>query len=377
MAAIEKVLIVGGGMAGMSCAISLRRLGVAVDLVELDPDWKIYGAGITITAPTLRACQRLGILEAIKQRGATWQMGEVYTADGTLVGKVKWPAYDVGQPSAGGIMRPALHGILSSLTRQEGARVRLGVTVSDFNQTADQVTASFSDGTTGSYDLMVGADGIFSKVRARLLPDAPRPTFTGQSVYRIVCERPPGLMGSRFFPLGDRLLGCSLVSDTHMYLFLLLPMPGNPWIAPADQPQHLYDHMDGWTTGYITDIRARVRNSPIRETVNYRPLEALILPSPWYRGRVLLIGDAAHATTPHMASGAGMAIEDGIVLADELKTGGTLDATLARFMARRFERCRTVVENSLRLGEMEMRGESPVAHNQLVNDTIAVLTREP
>jgi 2-polyprenyl-6-methoxyphenol hydroxylase-like FAD-dependent oxidoreductase len=360
----------------MSCAISLRRIGVQVDLVEIDPEWKIYGAGITITAPTLRACKRLGILEAIKLRGATWKVGEVYAPDGKLVGKVEWPSFSDDEPSAGGIMRPVLHGILSNLTRQEGVQVRLGVTVAEFQQGAGQVAVSFSDGTQGSYDLLVGADGVNSKMRSLLFPDAPRPTFTGQSVYRIVCERPPGLDATHMYPRGDKLLGCSLVSATHMYLFLLLPMPGNPWLPPEDQPQHLYEQMEGWG-GFVADIRARVRSSPIRETINYRPLEPLIVAAPWYRGRVVLIGDAVHATTPHMASGAGMAIEDGLILADELQADAALESALKRFMDRRFERCRTVVENSVRLGEMEMRGVSPEVHNQLVADTIAVLTREP
>jgi 2-polyprenyl-6-methoxyphenol hydroxylase-like FAD-dependent oxidoreductase len=138
-------------------------------------------------------------------------------------------------------------------------------------------------------------------MRERLFPEAPRPTFTGQGVYRIVCERPPELNGSRFFPKGDTLLGCSLVSPTHMYLFLLLPMPGNPRLPIEAQPQHLYEKLAGWG-GFVAAIREQVRSSPVRETINYRPLEALLLNSPWYRGRVLLIGDAAHATTPHLAS---------------------------------------------------------------------------
>lgn len=373
---MRTVLVVGGGVGGMSCAIALRRLGLAVDLIEIDPGWKIYGAGITITSPTLRAFNRLGILEQVKQQGATWQRGQLYAPDGRLVGTVEWPPFAPGQPSAGGIMRPTLHRILSTVTRESGVSVRLGTTVTDLRQDSQSVHVRFSDGSESDYDLVVGADGIFSKLRERLFPHAPKPEYTGQAVYRIVVERPPGLDGSRFYPRGDALLGCSLVSSTHMYLFVLLNMPGNPWIPVEDQPQHLYESMAGWGD-FVPALRERVRESPVRETINYRPLEALILPPPWQQGRVVLIGDAAHATTPHMASGAGMAVEDGLILADEVQGGGSIDEVLQRFVARRFDRCRTVVENSLRLGEMEMRGDSPAAHNQLVKDTIAVLIREP
>jgi 2-polyprenyl-6-methoxyphenol hydroxylase-like FAD-dependent oxidoreductase len=107
--------------------------------------------------------------------------------------------------------------------------------------------------------------------------------------------------------------------------------------------------------------------------VNYRQLEVLLVPAPWHRGRVVLIGDAAHATTPHLASGAGMAIEDGIVLAEEIGARGTLDEALARFMARRFERCRLVIENSVELGRLEMNHGSTAVHAKLMSDTMETL----
>jgi 2-polyprenyl-6-methoxyphenol hydroxylase-like FAD-dependent oxidoreductase len=79
-----------------------------------------------------------------------------------------------------------------------------------------------------------------------------------------------------------------------------------------------------------------------------------LLPPPWHNGRVVLIGDATHATTPHLASGAGLAVEDALVLCKELQSNASLDRALTRFTQRRFERCRMVVENSARLGDLEM-----------------------
>ena len=109
---------------------------------------------------------------------------------------------------------------------------------------------------------------------------------------------------------------------------------------------------------------------------DYRPLEVLLHPAPWHRGHVVLIGDAAHATTPHLASGAGMAIEDGIVLAEELQSQPTLEQALRNFMARRFERCRLVIENSVRLGQIEMTHGSPVEHTRLMSEALGAL-RQP
>ena len=100
------------------------------------------------------------------------------------------------------------------------------------------------------------------------------------------------------------------------------------------------------------------------------------MPAPWYRGRILLIGDAAHATTPHIAYGAGMAIEDSVVLADELRRNGTVEAALEAFMRRRFDRCRLVVETSWQLSEWEVDPpEDPGLHHQLVGRALGALAQ--
>jgi 2-polyprenyl-6-methoxyphenol hydroxylase-like FAD-dependent oxidoreductase len=127
--------------------------------------------------------------------------------------------------------------------------------------------------------------------------------------------------------------------------------------------------------GMVSQIRETVRTTNAH-TINYRPLEVLLQPDPWFRGRVVLIGDAAHATTPHLASGAGMAIEDGIVLVDELQSQPTVAAALESLMVRRFDRCRLVIENSVKLGQIEMTHGSPAEHTRLMSEALGVL-RQP
>jgi 2-polyprenyl-6-methoxyphenol hydroxylase-like FAD-dependent oxidoreductase len=100
------------------------------------------------------------------------------------------------------------------------------------------------------------------------------------------------------------------------------------------------------------------------------------LPAPWYKDRCVLIGDAAHATTPHLASGAAIGVEDAIVLAEELGVNQGIDAALARFMTRRFERCRLVVENSARLGELEMAA-APVEQQTALSWESSVALAQP
>jgi 2-polyprenyl-6-methoxyphenol hydroxylase-like FAD-dependent oxidoreductase len=373
LAGSDKVLIVGGGIGGMSCAISLRRAGISVDLVEIDPAWKIYGAGITITGPTMRALQTLGVLDEMKQHGATWDGAYVFSQNGQLIEEMRFPPIAADLPGTGGIMRPELHRILSTRTLASGAHVRLGTTVETLAQVPGGVEVKLTNGHRERYALVVGADGIYSKMRERVFPEAPRPKFTGQVIYRIVAQRPAGFDRTHFYMGPDSKLGFNPVSRSSMYMFLLQRSPSNPWIAVEDQPRRLYEAMAGWG-GIAPEVRETVLTTNA-STINYRPLEAVLLPNPWYRGRVVLIGDAAHATTPHLASGAGMAVEDGIVLAEEITRGGDIDTALPRFMQRRFERGKLVVENSLRLGELEMTHGSPVEHTRVMMAAVAALAQ--
>jgi 2-polyprenyl-6-methoxyphenol hydroxylase-like FAD-dependent oxidoreductase len=358
----------------MSCAIQMRKAGVVVDLVEIDATWRVYGAGITITGPTLRALRTVGVLNEVLAQGATWSGAKVHDKAGKLLESVTFPRLTEDLPATGGVMRPVLHKILSAKTLAAGVNVRLGISVAEIGDRGGRVEVTFTDGTVGDYDLLIGADGIFSKMRSKVFPEAAKPQFTGQVVYRLLAERPPGFDGSHFFMGEDCKVGFSPVSATHMYMFALHPASENPWVDPRDQPQRLYEAMDGFG-GIVPLIRETVRTSNAH-TVNYRPLEVLLHPSPWHRGRVVLIGDAAHATTPHLASGAGMAIEDAIVLADEIQSRSSLDEALRNFMARRFARCRLVIDNSVKLGQIEMSHGSPIEHTRLMTEALGAL-REP
>ncbi len=372
MSSIKSVLIVGGGIGGMSCAIQMRRAGFDVELIDLDAEWRALGAGITITGPTLRAFKYLGVMDEICQHGATWSGARVHLADGTLVQEMNFPPVEAGVPPTGGIMRPILHKILSSRVLAAGVKVRLGVTVSEITQTADHAEVLFSDGVHGQYDLVVAADGAFSKMREKFFSAAVKPKFTGQGIYRIVAEQPKGMEGTLFYMGSNMKIGFNPVSPTHMYMFLLEYSPDNPWLSEAEQPKRLYDLMAGFG-GIVPQVRESVLTCG---SVNYRPLEACIQSAPWYTGRLVLLGDAAHATTPHLASGAGMAVEDALVLTEEIQGPGTPADALQRYVNRRYERCKLIVENSIRLGELEMAGSDPHVHTQLMSTTITTL-RQP
>jgi 2-polyprenyl-6-methoxyphenol hydroxylase-like FAD-dependent oxidoreductase len=371
MTQVERVLIVGGGIAGMALAIALRRQGVAAEIVEIDPDWRVYGAGITITGPTLRALDRLGLLERVTDEGYGYSTTQICDAEGRVVLAARVSGQPLGPriPNGGGILRPVLHRILSEATRAAGATVRLGVSVSGIVTDDDTAEVTFSDATTGRYDLVVGADGIHSRLRELLFPDAPKPIFTGQGCWRAVVPRPAALDGAQVYVGGPVKAGLTPVSRAEMYLFLLQHVPGNPRMPEEQWPELLAGQLRGFG-GALGAIRDSLDAS---SRINYRPLEALLLPPPWHRGRAILIGDAAHATTPHLASGAGLAVEDALVLNELLRAQPTLSSAFAAFMARRYERCRMVVENSVRLGAMEMARASPQEQAELQRASMAAL----
>jgi 2-polyprenyl-6-methoxyphenol hydroxylase-like FAD-dependent oxidoreductase len=194
----------------------MRRAGMQVDLAEIDPNWKIYGAGITITGPTLRALQQLGVLDQVKQQGATWNGAYVFSRSGQRLKELDIPPLSDDLAATGGIMRPALHSILSTRTLELGVNVRLGTTVDRIVQSTRGVDVTLTDGHRAQYDLVVSADGISSKMREQIFPEAPRPKFTGQMIYRIVAERPASVDRTHFYMGSDTKLGFNPVSRTHI-----------------------------------------------------------------------------------------------------------------------------------------------------------------
>ena len=370
-APVNKVLIIGGGFSGMAAAIELRKHGVAVDLVEIDPGWRSYGAGISLGGATMRALVQLGVIDAFLAEGAASDGVEIHIPTGQKVAELPTPRLagdDI--PGNGAIMRPALARILADATRASGTNIRLGCTFTKIEQDAGGVDVTFTDGTTGRYGLVIGADGLYSKVRETVFPDAPQPQYSGQGVWRAVLPRPADINGTMMW-LGPKIKpGLNPVSKDAMYLFVTEDRETNDYIDPSEFLSRVKALLAPFPDPRLQRVRDQLDE---HSQIIYRPLESLLMPSPWYKGRVVLIGDTVHATTPHMASGACIGIEDALVLADELARAGSVDQALDRYLARRWERCRMVVQNSGRLGEIEIAGGDKEEHARIMRATLAAL----
>jgi len=207
----------------------------------------------------------------------------------------------------------------------------------------------FSDGSQGRYDLVIGADGVYSATRAMILPDAATPEFVGQSVWRYNFQRLPDLDCLRATE-GSVGVGLVPLADDLMYMYVTTPEPGNPR-HPHDQLASLMRQRLAGAPPQIARLAEQITDN---DEVVYKPLEWLFLEGAWHKGRVALLGDAVHATTPHLGQGAGMAIEDSLVLAEELARADTPEQAFQAYRDRRFERCSFIVKSSLALCEGQL-----------------------
>jgi len=370
--AVHEVLIIGGGFSGMSAAIELRKRGIAVDLCEISRDWRTDdGAGIGLGGASLRILAQIGVLDAVLREGHASDGVDLYQTEGTFNARMPTPriaAPDI--PGSGGIMRPVLARILAEATRALGVNVMLGTTFSAISADDTGIAVIFNSGQQRRYDLVIGADGLYSSTRAAVFPDAPHPHYSGQAVWRMLVPRPAQIERITMW-LGGRVKpGVCPVSAEQMYLFVTEHRPDNSHVSPETFAAQLHGLLAGFSDPRLRDIREQIGpDSPIV----YRPLETLLLPAPWYRGRVVLIGDSVHATTPHLASGACIGMEDAVVLAEELGTSADLTVALQRFQTRRWERCRLVVENSMRIGELEMQNMGKQEQEQLMRESLHAL----
>lgn len=349
----SKVLIIGGGVAGFSTAIAMKQRNIDVEIVEIHQRWRVYHVGIIVQSNFVRALAELGIGKEAVEAGYAYRGWRfLNNEDGSEI------ARDEGVSTAGedfpadlGLARPALHDVLYKRVTELGIPLRQGVTFQTITDNGQSVTVDFTDGSSGTYDLVVGADGAYSKVRDLLFGGQHQPKFTGQGVWRYNLPRPKNLEWAEAYISNPNMsIGTVPLTEETMYIFITVAEPGNPHFPSETLDVEMRKRLIG--KGAVVEQFAQYITDP--KLVVYRPLEACVLPAPWYKGRIVLIGDAAHSATPHLGQGAAMAIEDSIVLAQEYSGAGALEDRLTKFMHRRFGRANYVAANSIQLGEWQM-----------------------
>ena len=202
----------------------------------------------------------------------------------------------------------------------------------------------------GCAQVVIAADGVNSKVRKLIFGEFTS-NYVGLSVWRYAFKRPASLdTGYIFFNKKHKLGVIPMTAET-CYIFVNSAEGDNP-IIPEDQ---LVDKLKAYMSAYpIPMVQELIPQVTDAKLVNYRTLETLKMPAPWYKNRVVVLGDAAHTTIPQLGSGAALAIEDAVVLIEELQKEGSIEEVFERYMKRRYDRCKMVVDVSETLGAWEL-----------------------
>ncbi|MCC2033272.1 FAD-dependent oxidoreductase [Microbacterium allomyrinae] len=373
------ILVVGGGIGGLSTAIALRVVGFDVTVIEKQADLhsSVFGVGIIQPANALRALDAIGCAQQCLDAGyAASAWGSMYDVDGEFIREIPGATFEQSKfPPMNGVTRPKLHEILTSRAHEVGVEIRYATSFLRLEPDDDKVTVVFDDESSQDFDIVVGADGVRSQVRSHVLPTELTPYYIGQSAYRInvplrpeidriiLQTGPTGMAG--FVPIGKDMA----------YFFFNAEMARDARPSADDIVDALTGEIEayGGLTAWARDeVIARADPADIV----LRPEEALIAPAPWHRGRIVLVGDAVHAVTPHLGQGAAQAIEDGVVLARSLDAHSSYEEAFADYTERRYERCKLVVQTCLDIAEWE-QGRKPDFDNIAATHHVLEILAQP
>lgn len=354
MSAVQHVAIAGSGIAGLAAGTRLADAGVTVDIYEQREALTPLGSGITLQGNALRAMDRLGIWDDVREHGYPFDGLRLRAPgpDAKIVAEMPEVATGGPQYPAGmGMYRPTLARILLERAHRSGVRIHFSKTVTGFNQHGSKVDIEVDGASAGSYDLLIGADGLHSTVRD-LLGITTKPQQTGMGIWRTVVSRPPEVTGTELYYGGPLYIaGYTPTSNNEMYAFLVEPAQDRSSLTNHEAAKVMHELSAGYG-GPWNSIRTDLMKN---QQANYTWFTQHMVDEPWNRGRVVILGDAAHSCPPTVAQGAAQGLEDAMVLTDLLlESDEANDELWAEFHRRRIPRATDVVENSVQLGQWQI-----------------------
>jgi 2-polyprenyl-6-methoxyphenol hydroxylase-like FAD-dependent oxidoreductase len=383
MSDIRRVLVVGGGVGGLTAATAFARRGVEVLLIERRPGFEVPGVGLGQPANALRVYDALGVLPEVLAAGFSYGHMRICDAARRPVVEHKFLLGDDKVPATCALSRLRLHEILLAAALGAGVTVRTGVTADEIHDAPDRANVTFSDGRSEAFDLVAGFDGIRSTTRIYLVGTAFAPRPSGYGGWRVQVPRHSDVRCMEFLMALGGKTGAMPLDDDLMYVFHICPEAPDAVFRGEDHLELFRNKLAPYGS-YVTEVAGSLDAS---SDIVYSPIEPMLLPWPWFRGRVVLGGDAAHTFPPHLTQGAAMAAEDGYVLAREaLASDAPLEARLMRYSQLRYARAafvyvfsyqwmldeqspRTPGQHAAALEELRLNGSARIGASDVILDS--------
>jgi 2-polyprenyl-6-methoxyphenol hydroxylase-like FAD-dependent oxidoreductase len=347
MSAVQNVGVVGAGVAGLATAILLAEAGTDVVVYEAKPTLGALGSGITLQGNALRAFDRLGIWDQVRAKSFSFDLLGIRAPGPEAPVIAEMPDNKMGgpdYPATAGMFRPDLAEIMLARARELGARVRFGTQVTAVTPADDGVTLTLdtdAGAEQATHELVVGADGLNSAVREQI-GITTRPEPNGMGIFRAFVKRPAEVDHTELvFGGPSYIAGFCPTGDDTMYAYLVEDKQDRQGMT-AEEGSRIMAELARPYGAHWNAIRAQLEQGV--EHISYTWFTSHVVAEPWNRGRVVIIGDAAHSCPPTVAQGAAQAVEDAVVLGDVLTRYDTLsDELWSEFHGRRVPRATTVV----------------------------------
>jgi 2-polyprenyl-6-methoxyphenol hydroxylase-like FAD-dependent oxidoreductase len=363
---VERVLIVGGGIAGLTFASALHAHGIHAEVIEREREWHALGAGLSVQPNGLRVLANYGLDKPVVASGMPVERWVFADQFGSTLSEIDLAAVWGGVGPFIGTARTRLQDALVAGARD--VPCRLGTSVSAIRQSSNRVQVDLTDGSSAEYDLVVGADGIRSQVRDMIFGKT-QPIFAGQISWRSIAPIAlPGRPSVQFW-LGDRCFFglCSIAEGwTYGFGYVSRARAHDPVEGRLDRLRRRFSNFGSIVQRYLEALE---EDQQIHcSTIEWIEAET------WHKGRVALIGDAAHASSPMMGQGGSLAMEDAHVLAELLRIETNLDDALAKYTARRRPRVQWVQGQSRRVADSF--DLDPAIRNEVLRDRGEAMFKE-
>lgn len=354
---MKHILIAGGGIGGLSASISLSKVGFSVTLCEAALENRKTGAGILMPQNALAVLKELDVFEECCEHGFQTKWLKTFDAQGNLQFQVSESFLDDTLPGRNNIPRKTLSDILIKHADAAGVDIKWGKKVVAYEERAESVSAIFDDGEKIKADILVGFDGIHSTVRNMMLQKEIEKEHLGMGAWRFYFELPDYKFedSSLMYISGETQIGVVPLAERAGYVFVLQPCASDYWDEEDTRFNRVKEILLGFPgLDFITKHMSK--DYP----VIFNKLEQVAVQQPWYKGRVVIGGDAAHVGAPTLAQGGAMAIEDAIVLAEELKNNNDIEAAFQAYFERRAPRALKVQNLSSEIVRRRLKGQTGI-----------------